>query len=489
MPKRKAPAAAAVEVKPEPDVKPELEVRATASVRSIGCCPSQPDPIDRFLDLDAHPLSYASTLTLATSRARVPPAAAQDAHEAPPTGSEQVESALRDFLASKKQSMTHLPRLLSLLDPLNLRAGAIKGKYNTAPKWSDENTTPQQLRAHWRAQCAAITKTKEDALPDALSDALRRFHWPASLDTARAESLSWLVKVPAFVTRAWRATAEALANADEIDDVDAMDAEGGAEGKDGGGDDGDALGEMKIAVDPFAPPEKRQRHFLTLSNRVSETHRVPAAYDMLINPEEQPIHVFSGAREDTAAAAAAAAAATARACAVAAASGIPGPVVELPRDDFILEGTVSEKFDVRPADVDDSLYREVSARRIAEATRKTRVVQASKGPSRVAPLPTARNIVKREDGKEDTRERAERMERGALEDKLMGLYERRSLWSFKQLKEETRQPAMFLKETLDGLATLNRRGPNVGMYSLKDMYKRRGAGGVGEGGGGAGGTS
>jgi hypothetical protein len=29
----------------------------------------------------------------------------------------------------------------------------------------------------------------------------------------------------------------------------------------------------------------------------------------------------------------------------------------------------------------------------------------------------------------------------------------------------------------------------VGMYSLKDMYKRRGAGGVGEGGGGAGGSS
>ena len=249
----------------------------------------------------------------------------------------------------------------------------------------------------------------------------------------------------------------------------------------GGGDDADALGEMKIAVDPFAPPEKRQRHFLTLSNRVSETHRVPAAYDMLINPEEQPIHVFSGAREDTAAAAAAAAAAMARAAAVAAASGIPGPVVELPRDDFILEGTVSEKFDVRPADVDDSLYREVSARRIAEATRKTRVVQASKGPSRVAPLPTARNIVKREDGKEDTRERAERMERGALEDKLMGLYERRSLWSFKQLKEETRQPAMFLKETLDGLATLKspraERGDVLSEGHVQEERRGRGGGG------------
>jgi hypothetical protein len=43
MPKRKAPAAAAVEVKPEPDVKPELEVRATASVRSAR------DRIDRSL--------------------------------------------------------------------------------------------------------------------------------------------------------------------------------------------------------------------------------------------------------------------------------------------------------------------------------------------------------------------------------------------------------------------------------------------------------
>ena len=57
----------------------------------------------------------------------------------------------------------------------------------------------------------------------------------------------------------------------------------------------------------------------------------------------------------------------------------------------------------------------------------------------------------------------------------MGLFERRNLWTFKQLVEETKQPAVWLKEVLSELAVLNRRGPNTGMWTLKDMYKRKGA--------------
>lgn len=150
----------------------------------------------------------------------------------------------------------------------------------------------------------------------------------------------------------------------------------------------------------------------------------------------------------------------------------------LPADDFILEGRVSEKFDVRPSSVSDEMYREVSKQRLQDATKKTRAMQASTGPQRVAPLPKARNMLQRIDGKKDEPVRRERMERSALEDKLMGLYERRNLWSFKQLVAETRQPAEYLKEVLGGLAVLNRRGPNAGQYSLKDMYKKRGPGGV-----------
>jgi transcription initiation factor TFIIF subunit beta len=91
------------------------------------------------------------------------------------------------------------------------------------------------------------------------------------------------------------------------------------------------------------------------------------------------------------------------------------------------------------------------------------------------PLPKARNITQRLDGKEDVKEKAERLEKPLLEDRLMGLFERQSLWSFKQLVAETRQPAVWLKEVLTELAVLNRRGPNTGMYVLKEEYRRRGA--------------
>ena len=165
--------------------------------------------------------------------------------------------------------------------------------------------------------------------------------------------------------------------------------------------------------------------------------------------------------------------------AAAAAAGADAAAAELPSDDFVLEGRVSEKFDVRPASLSDEAYRQVSLRRMEEATRKTRVMQDAKGPQRVVPLPKARNLVARLDGKDPAEKvRHERMEKAQLEDKLMGLFERRNLWSFKQLVEETRQPAVWLKEVLSELAVLNRRGPNTGQWTLKDMYKKKGAGGV-----------
>ena len=410
------------------------------------------------------------------------PHRAQGAIEAPPPGAEQLHSALRDFLAQRK-SPAHLSKLLALLNPIHLRAGALAGKYRS-PQWSDDNTTPPQLRAHWRAQACALLKCKESDIPDPVAAALRGFLWPAALDTQRADRLAWLVKVPAFVTRSWRAAADAVARADDLaaDDetIDAImdgDGDGGGVGGDGdaGGGDKELLGVMRVAADPFAPPEKRTRHFLELDASLAAAHRIPTRYDMAMTQEDQPIHVFSDVRENTAAAAAAAAARAA----AAAAAGADAAAAELPSDDFVLEGRVSEKFDVRPASLTDEAYRQVSLRRMEEATRKTRVMQDAKGPQRVVPLPKARNLVARLDGKDPAEKvRHERMEKAPLEDKLMGLFERRNLWSFKQLVEETRQPAVWLKEVLSELAVLNRRGPNTGQWTLKDMYKKKGAGGV-----------
>ena len=216
-------------------------------------------------------------------------------------------------------------------------------------------------------------------------------------------------------------------------------------------------------MDPFAPPEKRQRHFLTLEDNVSAANRIPKEYDMVMTPDDQPIHVFSDVRENTAAAAARAAARLAAERALAG-RGSGENQLSLPHDEFVLEGAVSEKFDVRPASVTDEAYRATHLRRIEEATKKTRVMGDVKGPQRTVPLPKARNITQRLDGKEDVKEKAERLEKPLLEDRLMGLFERQSLWSFKQLVAETRQPAVWLKEVLTELAVLNRRGPNTGMY-------------------------
>ena len=387
---------------------------------------------------------------------------------APPPGSEHLAQALDDFLRSRKapNSRRILNRLLGILHPNNLRAGSQEGKYKS-PQWSDDNTVPAQYRAHWRVQAAKICGCKEDAFPEPVINALRGFLWPGCLDTQRGEHLAWLVKVPAFVTRAWRAASDAL---DEMTELDTgMGGGGGVEIDGGKVDDKELLGKMRMTVDPFAPPEKRQRHFLTLESSVTNAHRIPKEYDMVMTPDDQPIHVFSDVRENTAAAAARNAARAATEKAAGQQAGAPA----LPRDEFVLEGAVSEKFDVRPASVTDEAYRATHLRRIEEATKKTRVMGDVKGPQRTVPLPKARNIVQRLDGREDTKEKAERMEKPMLEDRLMGLFERQSLWSFKQLVAETRQPAVWLKECLGELAVLNRRGPNTGQYALKEEYRKR----------------
>jgi transcription initiation factor TFIIF subunit beta len=40
---------------------------------------------------------------------------------------------------------------------------------------------------------------------------------------------------------------------------------------------------MRISVDPFAPPEKRQRHFLTLTQHLADANRIPHEYDMQVS--------------------------------------------------------------------------------------------------------------------------------------------------------------------------------------------------------------
>ncbi|CUM65589.1 uncharacterized protein PRCAT00003237001 [Priceomyces carsonii] len=68
--------------------------------------------------------------------------------------------------------------------------------------------------------------------------------------------------------------------------------------------------------------------------------------------------------------------------------------------------------------------------------------------------------------------RAIRMPKKDLLDLLFRLFEEYDYWSMKGLKERTRQPESYLKESLDSIAILIKKGPYTSKYSLKPEYKR-----------------
>ena len=52
---------------------------------------------------------------------------------------------------------------------------------------------------------------------------------------------------------------------------------------------------------------------------------------------------------------------------------------------------------------------------------------------------------------------------------MVGLQER---WKFADLQKQTDQPAVWLKEILQGIGVLNRKGPNMGLWELQREYRQ-----------------
>ena len=64
------------------------------------------------------------------------------------------------------------------------------------------------------------------------------------------------------------------------------------------------------------------------------------------------------------------------------------------------------------------------------------------------------------------------MPRSDLLDILFAEFERYPFWTFKGLLERTNQPQAWLKECLNEIAILNKRGPYNGMYQLLPEYRK-----------------
>jgi transcription initiation factor TFIIF subunit beta len=391
-----------------------------------------------------------------------------DNEEYPP-GSELVERAMKQFLLkmNKPQLLREFMRRLKP-NVLEKHAKKYQRSYQKsdvqksakqlqqlqqqvqlqAPEWR-QNATPYLLREHWRYQvCQRLSIERKD-IPESVLEALRAYLFPSALDTQRSDHRAWLVKVPNFVDKAWRAFSNKRSKQVENDIEEDMNGDGMDVDDD---QNDDELGKVRVVIDPF-DKEKKEAFAVTLNEHINEGEEfaIPVKYIMTENIEAPEIHVFSETREGTAAATSA-----------------------MDVNEFIVEAKVHKKLDMRPRDASDAAYARVSKDRMEKAQSKSRFVQSVVGAdaARIAPLPKRSNLVRLADGGV-TKPKADRIEKGELTDKLFTLFERRTYWNMKQLLAETKQPAMFLKETVQEIANLARRGPNNGMYCLKDMYKQQ----------------
>ncbi|KND05055.1 transcription factor IIF subunit TFG2 [Spizellomyces punctatus DAOM BR117] len=144
-----------------------------------------------------------------------------------------------------------------------------------------------------------------------------------------------------------------------------------------------------------------------------------------------------------------------------------------------LVGKVIHEGTIAPVIDDD--YRQLMQRRAQMVSDKKRNikmidVKGDRGHTWITPV----NDVIKEKGfglmarKKPQQDKKERVERTELVNMIFEAFQKYPHWTFKGLVERTQQPQAWLKEVLNDLALLHKRGPYVGTYELKPEFKGRG---------------
>ncbi|CAD7704678.1 unnamed protein product [Ostreobium quekettii] len=150
-------------------------------------------------------------------------------------------------------------------------------------------------------------------------------------------------------------------------------------------------------------------------------------------------------------------------------------------DKISVKGQVEMKLDAKVAPayrdsegrlVVDKNFARITREKVEEEKRKVQANTLQVIPGRPRrPLP--RNIPhKRKTDKEDgTSMKRSRLEKDELERELFRMFEKDKYLRLATLQTRLNQPNAWLKEVLNEIAVLNRSGPNLGQYELKNEYK------------------
>ncbi|EGG22940.1 TFIIF subunit [Cavenderia fasciculata] len=140
-----------------------------------------------------------------------------------------------------------------------------------------------------------------------------------------------------------------------------------------------------------------------------------------------------------------------------------------------LEGSVGLKCDIR-MNVDSKGYRELCRGRSESYNTKTRQSKTLEGHQTsifknhnpIKPTVSTLAAVMKTKKQEDKRER---MAEDELVDLLFHLFEEKTYWDLKSLISRTEQPQAWLKQVLERICILNKRGPHRNYYEIKSEYK------------------
>ncbi|PSC71197.1 transcription initiation factor IIF subunit beta [Micractinium conductrix] len=118
----------------------------------------------------------------------------------------------------------------------------------------------------------------------------------------------------------------------------------------------------------------------------------------------------------------------------------------------------------------DPEYRALSRARHQAAAVKTRTVQYLQD-TKLIGAPTTVQIGQK---RKEVSEKRDRMDAGQLTSILFRFFEKQPRWNFAQLQKDTHQPTQHLKEVLAEIAVKNPRGPYKDLWELKKEYRAGG---------------
>ncbi|CAE6488393.1 Transcription initiation factor IIF subunit beta [Rhizoctonia solani] len=147
--------------------------------------------------------------------------------------------------------------------------------------------------------------------------------------------------------------------------------------------------------------------------------------------------------------------------------------------DMQYEAAIGQQWHIQPA-LTQKWTRNIHERNREANVPKRQLIQIDDGSAQIKKIASGAghlsnftNMVKQKPKPSAGFERAARIPKNELLDMLFKLFMLQSHWSMKVLRERTKQPLDYLKETLEEIAILHKSGPHTNTWSLQASYAQQ----------------